>query len=73
MTEVPEGRCMVCRQAWEPCRKCKGKALSAKQQATMKRNGTQQNKLPRGPAFRFGLPPGEFRHYGNKTKGDDDA
>ena len=40
MPEVPEGRCMVCRAAWEPCRHCKGQARQRKAEATMERNGT---------------------------------
>lgn len=55
MPEVPEGRCMVCRAAWEPCRQCKGKVLKAKQEATMRRKGTVVVHLPRGPRLKWGL------------------
>lgn len=41
-------RCAVCREAWGPCRKCKGKAIRAKQEATMAANGTQAGKLRKG-------------------------
>jgi hypothetical protein len=40
MSDVPEGRCMVCRAAWEPCRACKGKVRARKAEATMLANGT---------------------------------
>jgi hypothetical protein len=44
MPEVPEGRCMVCRAAWEPCRRCAGQARARKAEATMARNGTSRPK-----------------------------
>jgi len=68
--EVPEGRCMVCRVAWEPCRRCRGKVLRAKCEATMERIGTRRHPVKRGEGIRFGLPPEEFRHY---RKRDDNA
>jgi hypothetical protein len=44
MSDVPEGRCMVCRAAWEPCRACKGQARARKAEATMLANGTSRPK-----------------------------
>lgn len=41
-------RCAVCRQAWGPCRACKGRAIKVKQEATMAANGTERHKLKRG-------------------------
>lgn len=46
MTESPEGRCAVCRVAWDPCRKCRGEAIRAKQEETMARNGTSRPLTP---------------------------
>jgi len=51
--EVPEGRCMVCRAAWEPCRSCRGKVLHAKCVATMKKNGTVPQYAKRGGEIKF--------------------
>ena len=69
--EVPEGRCMVCRAAWEPCRRCKGQELKRKCEETMARNGTRRSTMRRGEGLRFGPPPETFRHY--QTRRDDDA
>lgn len=41
--EIPEGRCVVCRQAWEPCRKCKGQAMRRKADATYAAKGKARN------------------------------
>lgn len=38
-SEIPEGRCVVCRQAWEPCRRCKGQAMRKKADATYAAKG----------------------------------
>lgn len=55
MSDVPEGRCMVCRCAWEPCRRCKGQARQRKAEATMQKNGTKihcgRPKRPHGLIF----------------------
>lgn len=48
--EIPEGRCVVCRQAWDPCRRCKGKAAAAKRLATMRAAGKEPH-VPKPKAF----------------------
>lgn len=63
MVEIPAGRCAVCRTAWEPCRPCKGKALRAKQEATMARNGTKRHLAPENfGAITLKREPGRFKH-----------
>ena len=53
MQEVPEGRCLVCRAAFEPCRRCKGKVHRAKCEATMEKNGTTPKRKANGPGIDF--------------------
>lgn len=76
MLDTPEGRCLVCRAAWEPCRKCKGQELRRKCEATMQQNGTARNKLGRGDELRWGTPPDSFKHRAvpkRRRQSDDNA
>ena len=64
--EIPEGRCVVCRQAWEPCRRCKGQAMLRKADATLAAKG-KKRKIPRPTeaqrrAFSLWNDPAEYRH-----------
>ena len=70
--EVPEGRCMVCRVAWEPCRRCRGQVKRAKAEETMRRNGTQRPRGQFGPALTFRRPP-DMPTYFPRINGDDNA
>ena len=73
MPEVPEGRCMVCRAAWEPCRSCRGKVLHAKCVETMKRNGTVPTYKKRGGEIKFMRDPEQFPQKATPRNGGGDA
>ena len=62
--DVPEGRCMVCRAAWGPCRRCKGKAVAAKAAATMAANGKTRNipKPTRAQMINLSKDPDLYPH-----------
>lgn len=64
MTEIPEGRCVVCRQAWEPCRRCRGQAIARKAEATLAANGrTRSVPKPRAEQrVNLQRDPREFPH-----------
>ena len=75
MSDIPAGRCVVCRSAWEPCRSCKGKALRAKQDATMARNGTKRALSPENfKSFSLARDPGLHKHeVAHSQKEDQDV
>ena len=45
---------MVCRAAWEPCRRCKGQARARKAEETMSRNGTTRPRGKKWDGFVYG-------------------
>jgi hypothetical protein len=56
MSEVMDGRCMVCRAAWEPCKFCKRKLVAAQRAQTMAANGTTHH-VPSPPSVRRSPKP----------------
>lgn len=75
MSEIPEGRCVVCRQAWEPCRRCTGLARARKADATMAAQGKTRNIPKPRPENRFSLTkdPDRFPHLIEVKERRDDA